>query len=92
MTNNLQTASIRLAYWADIFTVLSVELLPKRHFGMKVWRLVLYCKGRHAVAALHELRVPDEWLPKPGEKIDAALKIGTGRGAKNLHVQSIKPL
>ena len=89
MTEN-QVPNVRLAYWSDVFTILSVELLPKRHLGLKVWRLVLYCKGRHAVAALHELRVPNEWIPQPGEKIRAALKIGSGRGAKHLHIQSIE--
>ncbi|KXS54303.1 MAG: hypothetical protein AWU57_1311 [Marinobacter sp. T13-3] len=84
-------AGIRLAYWADVFTILSVELLPKRFRGMKVWRLVLYCKGRHAVAALHELRVPTDWAPQPGEKIHAALKMGSGKGAKHLHIQFIDP-
>ena len=91
MTEN-EVPNIRLVYWADVFTILSVELLPKRHLGMQIWRLVLYCRGRHAVAALHELRAPNLGVPKPGEKIHAALKIGTGRGAKHFHVQSVRSL
>ena len=85
-----QKPNLRLVYWSDVFTILSVELLPKRHLGMQIWRLNLYCRGRHAVAALHELRVPNQGIPKPGEKIDAALQIGTGRGAKLFHVQSLR--
>jgi|GEM_PF-6515111 hypothetical protein len=85
MTENIGP-NLRLAYWSDVFTVLSVELLPKRYKGVRVWRLALFCNGRHAVAALHERRIPGEWTPQPGEKIRAALRIGIGKGANCLHV------
>ena len=87
-----QKPHLRLVYWADVFTILSVELLPKRHLGMQVWRLKLYCRGRHAMAALHELRAPDQGILKPGEEVRAALRIGTGRGVKHFHVQSVSSI
>lgn len=29
-----QQAEIRLAYWSDKFTILSIQLMPKRYFGL----------------------------------------------------------
>ena len=86
-----QQAEIRLAYWSDRFTILSTQLMPKRYFGLRVWRLVLLCRGRHAVAIMHELRMPSGWYPTPGQRVAAALRIGDQPGACNLHVQVIKP-
>lgn len=84
-------APVRLAYWSGTFTVLSMQLLRKRYFSMRVWRLVLYCNGQYIVAALHELRIPGDWWPQLGETVNAKLKLGNRPGTSQLHVQHIEP-
>lgn len=84
-------SNIRLAYWSDEFTILSTKLMSWRYLGLRVWRMVLFCRGRHVVAIMHELRMPSGWSPTPGQRVSAALKIGCQPGARHLHVQAIEP-
>lgn len=87
-----ENSKIRLAYWSDDFTILSTHLMPKRYLGLRVWRMVLHCRGRHAVAVMHELRMPSGWSPTPGQRVSAALRVGSQPNASYLHVQVIQPL
>ena len=91
MTESQNAAGIRLAYWSDQFTILSTQLMPNRHLGLRVWRLALFCRGRHIAAVMHELRLPAGWSPAPGQRVSASLRISDRPGACYLHVQVIEP-
>lgn len=88
---DIQKVTIRLAYWSDQFTILSTHLMPRRYFGQRVWRLDLRCRGRNVAVLMQELRMPSGWHPAAGQRVSAALRIGSQPSACNLHVQFIKP-
>lgn len=87
---DVQQAAIRLAYWSDQFTILSTHLMPRRYFGQRVWHLNLHCRGRNVAVFMQELRMPSGWNPAAGQRVSAALRIGSHPWACNLHVQAIK--
>ncbi|WP_097462105.1 hypothetical protein [Mangrovitalea sediminis] len=84
--------AVRLAFWRDCFTILSVDALVHPLLGTPLWKLLLYRRGRYAVAYLQEHRMPAQWKPAVGRRILASLRISQRPGSKQLHVQQIEPL
>lgn len=89
---NMPNAPIRLAYWQDEFTVLSVKWRQVPKLDQQIVQLLLYCRGQHALAYLRQAQTPQEGVPRPGNRVAATLRIGSLPGSWRLHVQAIKQL
>lgn len=90
---NSSTFPVRLAYWRDQFTVLSMREVKITQRQTKITQMLLYCRGRHAQAYLRHTDAPTgEVLPRPGDKIMATLQIGSQPSSWRLHIQVIEKI
>lgn len=87
---NSPNSGIRLAYWHDHFTVLSVRQVEVKQIQMHITQVLLYCRGRHALGYLRQTRLPIGGPPRPGDKVVATLRIGASPSSWRLYIQSIE--
>jgi len=89
---NSPNAKLRLAYWQDQFTVLSVRQLEIKQLRTEIFQVLLYCRGHHALAHLRQSQVPHDGIPRPGDTVAATLQVASRPGSWRLHVKAIEKM